>query len=318
MKLELYIENRGNVQMPLVVGSVKLESQRVGAPSKLTFSVLRDATANFVEGNVVRLTVDGKNMFYGFVFKKRRDKEHIIEVTAYDQLRYLKNKDTYRIRNETASDVIRKIAADFQLQLGNIENTSYIIPSREEDNSSLFDIIYTALELELMNTGNLYIFYDDFGRLTLRSLETMKVDLIIDEETGQNFDYKSSIDDTTYNRIKLTYDNDEIGKRDIYVAQSGDNINRWGVLQYFGTLREGENGEAKVNALLGLFNAKTRKLKIANALGDTRIRAGSMPIVDLHLGDIIVRNHLLVEKCTHTFNESEHWMDLTLRGGEIG
>ena len=317
MKLELYIENNGNVQMPLVVGSVKLETRRIGAPSKLTFSVLRDAKANFVEGNVARLTVDGKDMFYGFVFSKRRDKNHIIEVTAYDQLRYLKNKDTYCIKNETASDVIRKIAADFKLQLGNIENTSYVIPFREEVNSSLFDIIYTALGLDLENTGNMYIFYDNFGRLTLQSLETMKVDLIIDEETGQNFDYESSIDDATYNRIRLVYDNDETGKRDVYVAQSGDNINRWGVLQYYGTLQEGENGEAKVNALLRHFNLKTRKLKIKNALGDTRIRAGSMPIVNLHLGDIIVRSHLFVEKCTHTFNENEHWMDLTLRGGQI-
>ena len=42
-----------------------------------------------------------------------------------------------------------------------------------------------------------------------------------------------------------------------------------------------------------------------------------MPIIDLHLGDIIVRNYMLVEKCTHRISESEHWMDLTLRGSDI-
>jgi len=105
--------------------------------------------------------------------------------------------------------------------------------------------------------------------------------------------------------------------RDIYVVQDGRNIDRWGILQYFGTLQEGEVGYAKAAMLLDLFNAKTRKLQIKNAFGDTRIRAGKMPIIDLHLGDIIVRNHMLVEKCTHLIFESEHWMNLTLRGGDI-
>ena len=26
---------------------------------------------------------------------------------------------------------------------------------------------------------------------------------------------------------------------------------------------------------------------------------------------------MLVEKCKHTYKEGEHWMDLTLRGGEF-
>jgi len=315
---EIIIENQnGKLQMPNVVDGAQLETRRAGAPSKLTFEVLRDEAANFVEGNAVRLTVNGHNIFYGFVFSKRRDKRHIIKVTAYDQMRYLKNKDTYIYTNKTASEVIRMIAADFELQLGEIADTRYIIPERDENNTSLFDIILTALDLELVHAGNMFILFDDFGRLTLRSIADMQIDLIIDEETGENFDYESSINDNTYNRIKLVRENNETGMRDIYIVQHGQNIDRWGILQYYGTLQEGENGEAKANALLDLFNAKTRKLKINNAIGDIRVRAGSMPVVDLHLGDIIVRNHMLAEHCTHKFYESEHWMDLTLRGADI-
>ena len=39
--------------------------------------------------------------------------------------------------------------------------------------------------------------------------------------------------------------------------------------------------------------------------------------VKLDLGDVQLLKLMLVEKCTHTFSESEHYMDLTLKGGEF-
>lgn len=317
MNFELLIENNGVVQMPPVLDGVTLATERKGVPGKLTFIILNDGIANFTEGNPVRLTVDGKKMFYGFIFSKKRDKEQKITVTAYDQLRYLQNKDTYIYTKKTASEVITMIAANFGLRLGEIEKTGFVIPSRVEDNTMLFDIIGNALDLELQNKKEMFVLYDDFGRLTLKSIEKMKVGLLIDNETGENFDYTSSIDDQTFNRVKLSFENEKTGKRDIYVVQDGNNINNWGILQYFDTLKKGENGAQKAAALLSLYNAKTRKLKITKAFGDTRVRAGSLIIVKLALGDVNVQNFMLVEKCVHTFNENEHWMDLTLRGGEF-
>ena len=116
---------------------------------------------------------------------------------------------------------------------------------------------------------------------------------------------------------EVGYDNDKTGKREIYIAQHGKNMNAWGVLQYFDTLQKGENGQAKANALLSLYNKKTRNLSIKNALGDIRVRAGSMIAVILNLGDMKINNLMLVEKCKHEFKESEHYMDLTLRGGDF-
>ena len=203
------------------------------------------------------------------------------------------------------------------LNLGTIENTSFIIASRVEDNTTLIDMIQNSLDLELMNKKNMFVLYDDFGKLTLKALERMKVGVVIDEETGENFDYTSTIDSQTYNKIKLVYENEKTGKREVYIAQDSKNINNWGILQYYDTLQEGENGQAKVNALLSLYNSKTRNLKITNAFGNLKVRAGSMVVVNLNLGDVAVQNFMLVENCKHTFNESEHRMDLTLKGGEF-
>ena len=51
-------------------------------------------------------------------------------------------------------------------------------------------------------------------------------------------------------------------------------------------------------------------------MGDLRVRAGSQVPVFLNLGDIIANNWLIVEKCTHTFKQNEHTMDIELKGGE--
>ena len=324
MEVELLIGNETGTKayLPAVEEGIEWLTERRGVPGKLTFKLLKDDTLDFSEGSAVRLKVDGDNIFYGCVFRQKRDKDQVITVTAYDQLRYLKNKDTKVYENKTAAQFIRMAAEDYSLNTGMIEETSFVIESRVEENTSLFEMIENALDLELTNTGELYVLYDDFGRLTLRHLSGMYVGepgayLMIDEATGENFEYISSIDDSTYNRIKLAYDNEDTGFREVYIAQDGANINRWGILQYFDTLSKGENGQAKADALLKLYDKKTRNLKLTNVMGDNRVRAGSMIVICMDLGDVKLNNFMLVESCKHVYKEGEHWMNLTMRGGEF-
>lgn len=317
VNVELLIQHGQEVFIPAVQEGITWTTERKGTPGQLQFKVIKDDKLNITEGDAVRMRMNGSDVFYGFIFEKKRNKEEIITVTAYDQLRYLKNKDTYVYEGKTASELIQMIANDFNLKVGTLENTGFKIPSRVEENTSLFDMIQTALDLTLENQSKLYVMYDDFGKITLKSLESMQLDLLIDSETGQNFDYTSSINQNTYNQVKLTYDNEKTGKREVYMTKHGENINQWGVLQYFDTLKEGENGQAKADALLKLYNMKTRNLTVKKAFGDVRVRAGSMIVVQLDLGDIKLQNLMLVEKCKHEFRESQHFMDLTLRGGEI-
>lgn len=317
MDVELLIQNGSKVYEPIVEEGITWLTERKGTPGQVTFNVIKDSIINFQEGNAVRVRVDDKNIFYGFVFVKKRNKDGIITVTACDQLRYLKNKDTYVYTNKTAGELIQMLASDFNMQTGTIEDTGFKIASRVEDNTALFDMIQNALDLTLQNKKEMYVMYDDFGSITLKNIASMQLNLLIDEETAENFDYTSSIDSDTYNRVKLIYDNEETGKRDVYIAQDSNNMNNWGVLQFFEKLQKGENGKAKADALLELYNAKTRSLTISNAIGDTRVRAGCMVVVQLDLGDMKVQNLMLVEKCKHTFKNDEHFMDLTLRGGEF-
>ena len=316
-KVQILMQHGNNVYEAVVEEGIELESERKGSPGKLTFTVLKDNVIQFEEGDPVKFLVDNQDTFYGFIFTKGRDKSKSIKVTVYDQLRYFKNKDTYVYKNKTASQVIRMLASDFSLRVGTIENTEYIIPSRCESDKTLFDIAQNALDLELENKRQMYVLYDDCGKICLKNIERMKLGLVINAETGENYDYTSSIDSDTYNKIKLTYDNEKTGKREVFIAKDSSNINKWGILQYYETIDENTNGASKADSLLQLYNKKTRNLKINDAIGDIRVRGGSMVVVELQLDDVTVQNFMIVEKVKHKFKNNEHFMDLTLRGGEF-
>lgn len=315
--IELLTQNGEVVYQPILESGIDWKTERVGTPGQLTFKVVQDGNFKVAEGNAVRLRIGSTDVFYGFVFKIKRTKEKEISITAYDQLRYLKNKDTYVYSNKTAGTFLKMIAADYYLNVGEVEDTGYTIPSRVEEDEELFEMMKNALDLTLQNKKEMYVLYDNFGKLTLKNIRNLIVPILIDEETGQNYDYQVSIGSNVYNKIKLTYDNDKTGKREIYIAQDTNNINNWGVLQYFEKLQKNENGQSKADALLSLYNKKQRKLSITKAIGDLRVRAGSLIPVKLNLGDIDVLQLMIVEKCTHTFNNNEHFMNLTLRGSDF-
>lgn len=296
---------------------MKLTLQRKGTPGKLEFTVVKDGVLNFAEGDPVKLTVDGTTMFYGFVFTKKRDRGPTIDVVAYDQLRYLKNKDTITEEGLKASDLLKRIATDFRLNLGTVEDTGYTLETVVEENQTLFDMIQNALDETLLNTKKLYVMYDEGGKLTLKNINSMKINLLIDEETGENFSYESSIDVQTYNKIKLAFNNEKTGKRELIVVQDGDKMNKWGVLQYFEAVQTLTGASAKAEALLKLYDQKTRKLTIKNAFGDVRVKAGTSLAVALNLGDIITNNFMVVDSVKHTFKGDEHFMELNLIGGEF-
>ncbi len=317
MNVEIMTENAGTCYFPVVVGDVQISQKRKNTPTTLTFSVIKTPNLNIQKGNPCTVKIDNFKMFYGFVFKSNRNKDGTIKYTVYDQLRYFKNKDTYVYENQTATEVIQMLANDFNLQCGEIEDTKMKIESRVEDNKTLFDIVETALDLTLTATRELYVLYDDFGKLTLKNIANMKRSILIDIDTAEDYDYTSSIDGETYNKIKLVYENEETGKREVYIAQSGNNINKWGVLQYYEKSDNPINLSAKADSLLALYDKETRNLSIKNALGDVNIRAGCLIPIMLNLGDIVQNSFLMVESITHNFSQGVHLMDLTLIGGEF-
>ncbi len=302
-----------------LVPSLTYKTKRIGAPSSLDFTLIKDSpfqreAFKIGNGDVVLLRKDGVDVFYGYVFEVGFGKEESVTVKAYDQIRYLLGNDTYVFKDVTAADVVRKIAQDNGLALGRLDAPSYKIASMVEDNKKLLDMICKSLDLTLIHKGENYMLFDDFGKLSLRKLDDLKVDFVIGSSSLMiDFDYKASIDSETYNRIKIYQDNKESGKRDVHIAQDSANIAKWGRLQLYKQADEKMNaGQIRemLDQLLTLKNKEQRTIGI-EALGDIRVRAGSyVPII---IDELEINQYFLVDECTHKLDADSHTMKLELR-----
>ena len=308
---QIYLQHKGQLYQPITASSIEWETERKGSPGKLTFTVYQDGKLAYDYGDTIIFKYLDGTVFYGYLFRLNPDSDGLIQMTAYDQLRYLKNKHTYVYKNKRLDQLVRMIADDFNLRCGELSNTGYKV-SRVEDNNALFDIIQNASDDTVLATGKLYCLYDDAGRLMLKNVSELKTDVLIDEDTAQSYDYTGSIDDATYNKIQVYYDDN--GTRVFVIAQDGKSQSQYGVLQL--TEKAASKGSAKeqAKAMLDMYNAPTRALSVKNVFGNTKVRAGCYVPVMLQLADIKISNYMMVETAKHTWTESEYTMDLKLIG----
>ncbi|WP_317368041.1 hypothetical protein [uncultured Tyzzerella sp.] len=203
------------------------------------------------------------------------------------------------------------ICADFGVETGSIEETGYIIPYRIEENQTILDIIYTALELTKSFNNKKYILFDDFGKITLKSYENMKLPILIDcDKYAIDYYYTTSIDKNVYNSVKVSVKNKKTKIISTYLEEDINNKNKWGTLRKFERLPNDFNSvQAKNYAknILNVHNKINENIEII-CFGDYRIRAGS-------LIDIVVNKNLrnmIVKECIHTIKNNEHTMKIVL------
>lgn len=315
MTTELLIANKtsGKIwECSNSVSTVSWETERTGSPGKLTFTIIKSGDLSFTEGDVVRFSVDGQLQFYGWVFTKSKNRWGEIAVTCYDRLRYLKANASYGFYGQTAGQIIQQIAADLQVDVGAIADTGYQIPSLVEEDQSCLDIIESAVQQTLLNTGNIYVFYDDGNGLALQQPADMISNVLIGERSLlTDYEYKTDIDSQTYNSVKLARPNEETGMADVVESQNSDTISQWGLLRLYQTVDGDVNlaqMEAQANATLQYYNRRLRTLSV-ETLGVPGLRAGMMVLMKVPgLGDINLDQYVLLERVSHTWTNDEHTM----------
>lgn len=311
----LYQNNRTGrtLEIAAKVSAPKWGTKRVGSPSSFEFQVLRDERIQWEHGGIVAVKNDGKGLFYGYVFKLSETEKELLSVTAYDQLRYLKNKQTYVFKGKRADEVVAKIASDFKLRTGALANTGYVIPALSAPDKTLFDTILKALDETLVNTGKLYYLWDDYGLLRVSAIADGATDLIIgDRSLATGYTYDSEIDSDTYNRIKLYQENETTKKRDAYVIEDGNNIKFWGLLQDYEKVDENLNSAQimqKAAQLLELKNKPKRSFSLT-ALSDLSIRAGSVFILDIK--SLGMRSRAIVDEASHDLDKGTMTLKLVM------
>lgn len=331
MSIVVKLKNNGKIYQPVVKDGATL-TRKKNAASTFDFTVLNDETLQIEEGDVVMVTSEDlrpygaiHNIFFGFVFRIATSKNGEVNVTAYDQVRYLQNADTLTYSDKTLTDVVRMICDNCKIKAGgDIMATGYVIPSRVEDNQSYLDMIVSAIELTIQNAGKAYILWDNFGEIALHDTEFFKIGLTINHQTAEDFNFETSIDSDTYNQVKLFREGDD-GTREVFVQSEPDKINKWGLLQTSGSVNKDENGDEKAKAMLESSKRPTRTWSVSGAFGDMRVRGGTTLHAQLNMVNMgwkengkTVDYWMMVESVTHNFNSDNHTMDLELKGGFAG
>lgn len=320
IRVHLY-DNRNGVTYDVseVVSDITITTYLEDTPGKLEFTVLATDPLTFEEGATVSVVLDGYGMFKGFVFKRARTEDpHTVKVTCYDQMRYLKNKDSRVFENVTSNEIFEQLCRDFVLKYKTVDESSHICAPRSEDATSLYDMIKNALNDTLINTGKWYFIRDNFGTLEhLNILSCVRPEMLGDKSFVTGFDYETSIDSDVYNQIKLYRDNEKTGKREVFIVNDtvngGEKIRQWGILQLYEKIDESYNiAQIESRALQMLkYYCNTRKSLKLKCLGIKEFFAGCIfkcQIADL--GDTTLNSYLLVTECSHKISGDKHTMDI--------
>ena len=376
---ELTVQNQKDVLLIEPQDGITLDRSPDLAPAKLTFNVLKDPLLDIQEGDLVNFKVNGELIFVGYIFEKSRSKNNIIQVTCYDQCRYLKSEGYYIFDGKnSASELIIALSKDLGIKLGEIAPTEYKI-SRVFDGKSYQDILLTMLKLTSINSPKIpvkalnakktktlnpdkyrggfsgldnvrmdkdshaertlnpekadhtfdeistdvkrkpiYVAYDDKGLLTVKELNDMVTDILIDASQVEDYEYISSIDRNTFTQILVVREAKTGSDKHKEAYRTGgayalEETKRWGVLQKVYKPDEKDlNAIEKAKVMLDKLARKTHTLRLKGCLGRTIIRPGSGIWLNFDIGDQILNELVYVQAVTHNFSNNKHTMDLDI------
>lgn len=376
---ELTVRNQKDMLLIEPQDGITLDRSPDLAPAKLTFNVLKDPLLDIQEGDLVNFKVNGELIFVGYIFEKSRSKNNIIQVTCYDQCRYLKSEGYYIFDGKnSASELIIALSKDLGIKLGEIAPTEFKI-SRVFDGKSYQDILLTMLKLTSINSPKIpvkalnakktktlnpdkyrggysgldnvrmdkdshaertlnpekadhtfdeistdvkrkpiYVAYDDKGLLTVKELNDMVTDILIDASQVEDYEYISSIDRNTFTQILVVREAKTGSDKHKEAYRTGgayasEETKRWGVLQKVYKPDEKDiNAIEKAKIMLDKLARKTHTLRLKGCLGRTVIRPGSGIWLNFDIGDQILNELVYVQAVTHNFSNNKHTMDLDI------
>lgn len=300
--------------------SIEVTTNRFDSASKMTFETVEDSGIKLSEGSAVQFVDNGTPIFAGFIFTAERSFDSTVKYTAYDQLYYLKAKASYTFTNMTLEQIIAQVASDFGLTVGSLASTGYTFPCLVKENTEILGMIFDALSQVIVQTGKIFVFYDNFGKLELREANEMLVrSLIGNDSLVTDYKYTRDIASETYNRVKLVRPNKETGRMDAFVHEDTDTQRTWGLLQYYDSVDENLN-DAQIDAMcqmyLQYYNRVVQSAKIT-AMGIPGLRAGNViPVKITQVQELSMNRLLLAEKVTQKYDGGAHTMDIEVKNFE--
>ena len=296
--------------------SLTLKTERAGSPATLTGELV-DITEHIPRmGATVRLKVDGQMIFYGHVFQTSIDKFGVMNFTAYDILRYLKNTYSgYYPKTYTINDVITDIAIANNLSVGKIADAPTQGRQLLIDNESGLDVISRLVDIGTILSGRVLVFYASGMDLMLSYADEMIADVLVgDNSLATEYTLSTTIDEDTYNQIFLYRESETSGCRHYATEQDPINTRKWGVLRLTESVDDVMSNAQLNDRAAKMLQMKNRAMKAMSitALGVVGLRAGMM--INIHFpsipDEISRKQTVILDSVTHNFEDGNHTMTL--------
>lgn len=318
MKLEIFetsIVNRQMYNISEIVSNPRWTTGTGSQPGKFEFSILEDKVVFLRTGDIIEVKADGKAIFKGKIFIRKKKKHKSWQITAYDNLRYLKNEDTIVFGASSASARFKTICQTQGLPYRILDNVGYNCAAAIMDKKTYFSMMEDSLEETRNGYGMRYGIRDNAGTVEFCAFNRMITKLVLgDQSLVTDYDYESSIDDA-YNSVKVIRENEDKKTREVYTATHAGNIEKWGKLQMVENVSDADLNSSQLqkqaNDLLRENNKETRTLSL-EAVGNISVQAGNsfiLRLADLQHDGVGKDSLALIHSCTHEFG-GVHTMSL--------
>lgn len=214
--------------------------------------ISKDCQSKFNVGDRIRLYLDKRCWFCGFIFTTDYKSSTSMNVIAFDFLRYFKAPLTYG-KNQliddstkqglTASGIFRKICQDLSIPFDVYTNPPIPITPQNYTQKTAFNILDFAITETLINSPKndrqYYTYFhetcfeDDYkkdmgdqevyktsGKVIFCRRNNLTVDTLIDDSMVYNYSFKESIDQQTYNEIIVYKD------QKTYLSKTGKTLKK--------------------------------------------------------------------------------------------
>lgn len=318
------------VDISTICEGVTLNLELEGNAGSMELSYVSKQGVDLSEGDVVSLKVNGKKMFYGWVFKKEINATNSVKLKIYDIKRYLAYKDVDVTGEETIDQFFTRICTTMNIKHRVVNTSDYVIPTKIHDGETYNNMLQYAIDQTLIGTDGQQRFCVRANNDTLELVECSQqlTDILIgDRRSLTDYQFSSDIENT-YTTFKVQRDvasegqqklstTEQILLRKTLVNVNKENVNRWGDLQYY-EKKDSKWTDTQLAQYLShvsqVYSKKTKTLKLS-CLGDTQCIPGNvimLNISDLHSEGVANMKYVLIIAATHNIGHNIHTMELTV------
>lgn len=294
-----------------LAGDKKWSGSNSQAARTLDFTFLTGKGTDIEVGDIIFFKIDNVEVFRGVVLTRGRNQNGTRPIKCVDFMYYwAKNKDTFTFSGKKASDIFKDLANRFKIDIGQVDDTQYIIGDQVNPNQSLYDIMKMALETTYTQTGIRYNLRQKEGKACLLSVKNQTHSWVL--ETGKSiidYDYQETMEDM-YTSIKLVSQEEN----NTWTIEVKDDklISNYGFLQYFEVVDNKTNqsqAQSRAKTLLSEYGKIQRTISV-NGIGLPDVLSGD--VIFIKIPELNISKTYYVTSDNHTIKGNLHTMKINL------